>query len=207
MKAGVALSEGEMAFPLSKRSGLSRRFFLKGLTLAQSRILVGLPPLVSMFNSSGTAYAATGARVNTDTPIPNRFVLWFNGNGIPERYWIPTESGPDYEITSCLAPLARLRSDTHVITGLDNPAAAVSSGGTHPASMSGLMTGMPFTGRGAGGPSIDQIIARRIGDETRFRSLQIGVSQESHGKFDQPQYELGGLGPSAASRGASAPAV
>jgi hypothetical protein len=171
-----------MASALAKRSRLSRRIFLKGVTLAQSRILIGLPPLVSMFNSRGTAYAAeTAGAVHKEAPIANRFVLWFNGNGIPERYWIPTGVGPDYEITSCLAPLARLRNDTHVITGLDNPCAAVSSGGTHPASMSGLMSGMPFTGRGAGGPSIDQIIAGRIGGETRFRSLQIGVSQESHG--------------------------
>src|SRR5579872_6691225 len=159
-----------MASPSKGR--LSRRVLLKGITLAQSRILVGLPPLVSMFNSSGTAYAAErGSAVHTEAPIPNRFVMWFNGNGIPERYWIPIDTGPDYEITSCLAPPARLRNDTHVVTGLDNPTAAVSSGGTHPASMSGLMTGMPFTGRGAGGPSVDQIIAGRIGGETRFRSL------------------------------------
>jgi hypothetical protein len=25
--------------------------------------------------------------------IETRFVLWFNGNGIPERYWIPSEEG------------------------------------------------------------------------------------------------------------------
>jgi len=48
--------------------------------------------------------------------------------------------------------------------------------------MSGLMTGTPFTGRGAGGPSIDQMIAGRIGGDSRFRSLQIGVCQESHGE-------------------------
>src|SRR5216683_2141560 len=37
----------------------------------------------------------------------------------------------------------------------------------------------------AGGPSIDQVIAARIGGETRFRSLQIGVSQESFGESIQ----------------------
>ena len=29
-------------------------------------------------------------------PIESRFVLWFNGNGIPERYWIPSEEGSAY---------------------------------------------------------------------------------------------------------------
>src|SRR5579862_3207128 len=99
-----------MASVITKRSSLSRRLFLKGVTLAQSRILVGLPPLISMFNSSGTAYAAaTKETAGAEAPVSNRFVLWFNGNGIPERYWIPTDTGSDYEITSCLAPLARLR--------------------------------------------------------------------------------------------------
>ena len=43
-----------------------------------------------MFNRNGTAYAARAAA----KPIASRFVLWFNGNGIPERYWIPAETGP-----------------------------------------------------------------------------------------------------------------
>jgi len=43
---------------ITKRVRLSRRFFLKGLTLAHAPVVVGLPPLVSMFNSAGTAYAA-----------------------------------------------------------------------------------------------------------------------------------------------------
>ena len=47
------------------------------------------------------------------------------------------------------------------------------------------MTCTPFTGRGAGGPSIDQAIAAKIGGESRFRSLQIGVSQESFGESIQ----------------------
>ncbi len=67
---------------------------------------MGLPPLVAMFNSTGTAYAAPdrGHR----QPIENRFVFWFNGNGIPERYWIPAEAGRDYRLTPCLAPLGAL---------------------------------------------------------------------------------------------------
>ena len=42
-----------------------------------------------------------------------------------------------------------------------------------------------FSGRGAGGPSIDQVIAQQIGNESRFRSLQIGVCQESFGESIQ----------------------
>jgi hypothetical protein len=162
----------------------SRRSLLKGITAAGARIAVGLPPLASMFNSTGTAYAATPETGVAEKPIESRFVLWFNGNGIPERYWIPTEEGPDYELTPCLAPLAAWRKDVHVLSGVDN-AAANGKGNGHTNSMSGLMTGTDFTGRGPSGPSIDQIIAGKIGGDSRFRSLQIGVAQESFGESMQ----------------------
>jgi hypothetical protein len=173
---------------ITKRTRVSRRRLLKGLTLGGTGIWVGLPPLVSMFNSTGTAYAAerTGTGKTADVPIENRFVLWFNGNGIPERYWIPAETGADYRLTPCLTPLAPFRNDIHVISGLDNQAAGLPGPGNgHHNSMAGLMSCTTFTGRGAGGPSIDQAIAQKIGGDSRFRSLQVGVAQESFGESIQ----------------------
>jgi hypothetical protein len=174
---------------ITNRLRTSRRALLKGLTAAGAQIVIGLPPLASMFNSTGTAYAATPqtAPANAslvEKPIETRFILWFNGNGIPERYWIPTEEGSNYELTPCLAPLAAWRKDIHVLSGVDN-AAASGKGNGHTNSMSGLMTGRDFTGRGPSGPSIDQIIAGKIGGDSRFRSLQIGVTQESFGESMQ----------------------
>ncbi|HUS06628.1 MAG TPA: DUF1552 domain-containing protein [Bryobacteraceae bacterium] len=168
--------------PLKRRP--SRRAFLKGLGPAGALVRVGLPPLEAMFNTHGTAYAADESRVgNSVSRIPSRFVLWFNGNGIPERYWIPSETGRDYQLSPCLTPLARFRDDFQIITGLDNPASRhPGPGNDHHRSMSGLMSGTAFTGRGAGGTSIDQMIAGKIGGNSRFRSLQIGVCQESHGE-------------------------
>ena len=75
---------------MSLKSQLSRRTFLKGIGLAGAVVRVGLPPL---------AWAAE------KSPVESRFVLWFNGNGIPERYWIPSATGPGFELTPCLAPL------------------------------------------------------------------------------------------------------
>ena len=158
---------------------LSRRRFLRNMSMTGAAIRVGLPPLAAMFNSSGTAYAATGV----DAAVQPRFVFWFNGNGIPERYWIPREIGVDYELTPCLAPLASVRDDVHVVSGIDNPNARVTApGNTHHKSMSALVSGTPYTGRGAGGASIDQVIAGAMRGESRFRSLQVGVCQESHGE-------------------------
>jgi hypothetical protein len=163
---------------------LSRRSFLTGAGLSGAAIRVGLPALDCMFNPNGTALAA--ASVEGGAAIPKRFVLWFNGNGIIERYWIPRETGDAYHMPPCLGPLAAFRDKVHVITGLDSPSARdPGPGNDHHRSMSSLMTGTSFTGRGAGGPSIDQVIAREIGSETRFRSLQVGVCQESFGESVQ----------------------
>src|SRR5918993_4595984 len=152
---------------------VSRRNFLRGVSLTGAAVRIGLPPLAAMFNSNGTAYAAGNG-------IPSRFVLWFNGNGIVENYWVPRTTGSDFELTPCLSPLAPFKQDMHVITGLDNP-----NGKGHHGAMSSLMSGEAFTGRGAGGPSIDQVIAQKVGDRSRFRSLQIGVCQESFGESIQ----------------------
>jgi len=171
-----------MSQVITKRFRLSRRNFLKGATLTQARVLVGLPPLVSMFNAAGTAYAAeTGNPAKTGATIPKRFVLWFNGNGITERYWIPSRTGPNYDISPCLTPIARLKDDVLVMSGLDNTAVGSIAGDGHAMAMSSIATGYAYTGRGAGGRSVDQLIADKIGNDSRFRSLQIGVSQESFG--------------------------
>ena len=163
----------------TKPTNISRRRFLSGATLAGTAVRIGLPPLAAMFNTNGTAWAA-GQTVET------RFVLWFNGNGIVEKYWIPTETGRNFTMTPCLSPLESFKEDIHIVTGLDNPAARMPGpGNDHHRSMSALVSGTQFTGRGAGGPSIDQAIAQKLGGTSRFRSLQIGVSQESFGESIQ----------------------
>jgi Protein of unknown function (DUF1552) len=163
---------------ITKRVRLSRRIFLKGLTAAHVPVVVGVPPLISMFNSIGTAYASeTPLSTATGNSIHKRFVIWFNGNGIPERYWIPSNTGTNYDITPCLTPLGRLKDDVLVLSGLDN----TYGGSGHPQSLCALMTCTRLSSTGPSAPSLDQVLAGKIGGDSRFRSLQIGVSQESFG--------------------------
>ena len=167
-----------MAQIITKRVRLSRRVFLKGLTAAHVPAVVGIPPLVSMFNSHGTAYAAaTPPRTKDAATIGKRFVIWFNGNGIPERYWIPSNTGAAYDITPCLTPIGRLKDDVLVLSGLDN----TYGGNGHPQALCALTTCTRLSSSGPGVASLDQVLAGKIGGNSRFRSLQIGVSQESFG--------------------------
>ena len=163
-----------MSQVITKRTRLSRRIFLKGLTAAHLPVIVGVPPLISMFNSTGTAYAADAPGTSA---IQKRFVIWFNGNGIPERYWIPSTTGTNYDVTPCLTPIGRLKDDILVLSGLDN----TYGGNGHPQSLCALMTCTRLSSTGPGSPSLDQVLAAKIGGNSRFRSLQIGVSQESFG--------------------------
>jgi len=163
---------------ITKRKRLSRRIFLRGLTAAHVPVIVGIPPLVSMFNSIGTAYAAEPpVRDAQGGHLQKRFVVWFNGNGIPERYWIPSSTGMNYDMTPCLTPLARVKDDVLVLSGLDN----TYGGAGHPQSLCALMTCTRLNSTGPSAPSLDQALAAKIGGNSRFRSLQIGVSQESFG--------------------------
>jgi hypothetical protein len=163
---------------ITKRKRLSRRIFLRGLTAAHVPVIVGIPPLVSMFNSIGTAYAADApVRDPKANEVQKRFVLWFNGNGIPERYWIPSTTGANYDITPCLTPIARVKDDVLVLSGLDN----MYGGAGHPQSLCALMTCTRLSSTGPSAASMDQILAGKIGGNSRFRSLQVGVSQESFG--------------------------
>ena len=116
-------------------------------------------------------------------------------------------TGSDYEMTPCLQPLAPFRERHPHPQRRRQPAAHAGPGNGHHNSMSGLMSGEAFSGRGAGGPSIDQVIAQKIGNDQPLplaadRRLP-GVVRREH----SAQHELGRPRPSAAAGDDSAPAV
>ena len=83
---------GHWRLSMPSNTTLSRRRLLQGLGVAGAAVRVGLPALECMFNPSGTAYAAANRLASKE--IESRFVLWFNGNGIIERFWIPRGDRP-----------------------------------------------------------------------------------------------------------------
>ena len=159
---------------------LARRTFLRRVSAAGALIRIGLPPLEAMFNTSGTAYAAGVSKA-----IPKRFVFWFNGNGILEKYWVPRETGADYAMLLPAAARAVSGRYPHRQRLGQRRGPATGARKQPPSFDEAVVSCRTYTGRGAGGPSIDQVIAQKIGGDTRFRSLQIGVCQESFGESIQ----------------------
>lgn len=151
---------------------LSRRRVLQGL-LGTSAVALGLPPLDSMFNRNGDAYA-------DNTEIPTRYGVWYWGCGVrPERFR-PKTPGKDWEVTEELAPLAHLRDDLTIVSGLDVKVKAVS----HFKGRSAMTCGGHFDGKSVfeptfgtpAGMSTDQIAAKHWEGQTLLRSLEVGVS-------------------------------
>ncbi|MSP90608.1 MAG: DUF1552 domain-containing protein [Myxococcales bacterium] len=149
---------------------LHRRTLLKGL-LGGAVVAVGLPPLERFLNAHGTAYAAGG-----DDGFPRRFGLFFWGNGmLPER-WTPKASQADWELSDQLQALAPFKNRLAVITGTK---LGVPNDVPHTSGAAGVLSGRPLIVQGSNhsfaGPSLDQLIAAKLGADTRFRSLEFGA--------------------------------
>jgi hypothetical protein len=150
---------------------IPRRTFLKtaGCTLA-------LPLLDAMVPAS-TALAATAA-----VPKP-RFVGMFFPHGMAPGYWEPGAEGAlPAKLPHILEGLATVRDQTTVISGLWSKSAEPPEGttGSDHWVAAAYLTGIkPRKTAGSdatvGSPTIDQAIARQIGQETLLPSLQLAV--------------------------------
>ena len=145
---------------------LPRRLFLKGLGAA-----IALPALDAMT----PAFAAPASRTS-----PLRLAFTYVPNGVTLPDWTPAETGRGFTCSRILAPLAPYRDDTLVLTGLAHKNAyALGDGpGDHARAAAAYLTGV-HARKTAGadiqnGISVDQIAAAHIGNDTRFRSIELG---------------------------------
>jgi hypothetical protein len=134
-------------------------------------VAVALPLLEAM--TSGGARAA-GAKP------PLRMAFLYVPNGIHMPDWTPKEVGASFALPPVLEPLAAVKGDLLVLSGLSlDPACAHGDGaGDHARAMASFLTGRhPRKTDGAdlrAGISVDQVAAREVGRSTRFPSLEIG---------------------------------
>ena len=172
---------------------LPRRTLLRGMIGGLSAV-VGLPLLEAMLNRHGDALAGGGA-------LPCRFISYFFGNGFgtgplataerPDAGYMrvvlePDTVGPGYEAKPYLSPLfdRNVNDYCSLMTGWDNKTTWMFG---HHEGMSVFSGYDPFDLKidttskfysKAGGPTIDQVIADAIGDETPTRSIQIATASK-----------------------------
>src|SRR3569623_1991377 len=155
---------------------ISRRAALKGLGTA-----VALPLLDAMLPS--TAFSVFGRAVQaaeTAKKAPNRMAVLYVPYGVHMPDWTPTKVGPDFDLPPTLKVLEKFKQDFRVLSGLaqDGARAHGDGGGDHARAMASFLTGChPRKTHGADikvGVSADQVAAQKIGQLTRFSSLELG---------------------------------
>ena len=156
-------------FQIDTRRALSRRTILKG-----AGVSLAVPWLTAMSPARAAAAVAP----------PRRFVAMTLSLGLVGENLFPAENGRDWQPSRYLEPLADLRDRLTLVSGTSHPGVS----GGHRAEAS-LLTAAPMSAsaqtKNTG--SLDQLLARRLGHETRFPSLVLGLAGS-----DSPSYTENG---------------
>ncbi len=150
-----------------------RRTFLRG-----AGITLGLPLLDSMIPAQ-TPLSKTAA-------VPaKRFLGIWHPHGAAPGYWSPLQEGADFDFSFITKPLEPFRNRVTLISGMDMPEAMANTeepGGDHARGAVLLSAVRPR--RNAVSPhlgvTIDQLIAKKYGQDTILESLQLGVEEDGN---------------------------
>jgi hypothetical protein len=149
---------------------LPRRSFLKSASAC-----IALPFLDAMV-------PANPARKGVGKP-PVRLAWLYVPNGVVMPKWKPAQVGAGYEMPELLKPLEAVKDRVLVLSDL----AAMhcrGTGGSHEPTGGGILTGFKCKHSEepeSGGPSIDQVAARMIGDQTPVDSLALAIDPGHRG--------------------------
>ncbi len=148
---------------VATQRAVSRRQFLRG-----AGIVMSLPLLESMLPAF-----ARGATAKAAAAKPRRMLGICNNLGLLPDQFFPKQTGRGYALSPYLEHLKAHRDDFTVFSGVSHP----DVDGGHPADIC-FLTAAPHPGSGGfrNTISLDQYIAERIGHETRFPSLTLGVN-------------------------------
>src|SRR6516225_2664643 len=151
---------------------LSRRTVLKGAGVA-----VGLPFLDAMV-PAGTALAQTAAAPKLRMGffyLPHGAIMYNTSHGPSADKWTPSGSGADFKLSPILSSLEPYKKYVTSFGNLENAATAGSVHSFTPATW--LSATRPDTGapRAHMAITLDQVIAKVIGQETRLPSLEVAA--------------------------------
>jgi hypothetical protein len=159
------------------KKSLNRRTFLRGAGTA-----LALPFLDAMIPALSAA---------TMKSVP-RLGFVYVSNGVIQNQWNPTTTGTNFELPQILKPLAPLRDQINVLSGLAHRQADTFGDGTgdHPRASAVWLTGVHAFDRTKPGVEVrlattaDQIAAREIGKGTQIPSLEYNLDPPTQGACD-----------------------
>ncbi len=148
---------------------LSRRTFLRGVGVS-----IALPFLESMV-PAGTALAQTAAKGKT------RFGAIYFPHGATMDKWTPAADGSNFDLSEILQPLAPLRDQINIISGLSHPQAYGGGSATsnHNRSAATFLSGAHAEAgpKAHLGVTMDQVAAQHIGQDTPLPSLELMIEE------------------------------
>lgn len=155
---------------------LPRRTFLKG-----AGFTLGLPLLDAMVPAA-TAWANTNKVKRAGwIYFPHGAIAGNTAHGPGLDFWNPRTTGRDFEFSPILASLAPFRDHVTVVSGLNNsPAATGQVHNTHVGTWLSANKPLPTPATNHA-PSVDQIAARFIGQQTPLPSLQVAATNPGSG--------------------------
>lgn len=145
---------------MNRKPSSSRRQWLRGTggSLLLPTLSSALPP---------------PARAAAEHAVPSRMVVAHFGTGMNVREFFPDTDGPDCGLPRIVRPLEPVRRQMTILSGLQ-----LEHGGGHTGDYSFLSGAPGWTASGIqGGVSFDQLVAQRIGVDTRYPSLQFSIER------------------------------
>lgn len=151
------------------REPISRRTVLRGAGAA-----ISLPLLEAMFPMLAVGAPSTFKPFGKSMvkPVP-RSIFFYIPNGVNVFKWMPKGEGANYVLSPTLEPLGGLRKQFSVLTGLGHTLCTGGHSGADTWLTGADLTRVPGQDY-ANSMSIDQMIAEKIGQQTRFPSLEFG---------------------------------
>jgi hypothetical protein len=146
------------------KKAIARRTVLRGIGAT-----VALPLLDAMVPAASALAATPGKGTQ-------RFGFFYVPHGSIMRQWTPAQEGKNFEFSPILKPIERFRDQLTVLTNLANYGEA-----GHSVSSAMWMSGT-FPAKGSVlklNTTADQIIARQIGRETTFPSMEFATEDHS----------------------------
>ena len=146
--------------------------FITKMALPRRTVLRGMGATLALPFLEAMVPALT-ATAQTVANRPRRFGVVFVPLGERPGYWTPKTVGPDFEFTQILKPIEKFRQHVTVVSELCDPLDGHAT--TVSAWLSGAIPKKTFAEDVYSGETVDQVIARKIGQETPLPSLELAT--------------------------------